>query len=482
MKKRMLLYINLFLSTLILAGFLTVLATNYATHRTMMEEAIENISKLTSSTIYARINDELTKPLYVSQTMANDTFLKTWLKGEGADREGPGYLAAIEHYLLALKEKYGYDTAYAISAYTNTYYYFDGINKVVGQNSRHDQWYYDFIGSGARYVLNIDEDEVNQGALTVFIDSRIEDETGALMGVTGVGVKLSEVQALLRAFEEEYQLEACLIRADGSISVHTDDARINQVNLFEERAGDGLADRILASRDELQITWLSQQNLRSCVISRYIENLDWYLVVEKDTGDLYRSFQSMFLQNLLVAAVVLVVLLTLSTLGVRTYQRVLYDRARVDELTGLHDRQYFLEQFPRRRRLWLRQGASFFLLDVDRFKAVNDTCGHLMGNTVLSAIGGLLREEAAQGVVIRWGGDEFAGILPLPRAEILACLERVRARLAQTEFGMGVEVTLSIGITCMRPGDAPQDLLERADQALYTSKNQGRDCISWSEE
>lgn len=481
MKKRLLLCINLFLSALILAGFLTVLAANYTTHRRLMEEAIENISKLTSSTIYARINDALTKPLYVSQTMANDTFLQTWLKGESAEKDTPEYLAAIEHYLLALKNKYGYDTAYTISAYTNTYYYFDGINKVVGLNSSHDQWYYDFIASGESFVLNIDEDEVNRGEPTVFIDSRVADKNGALMGVTGVGVKLSEVQALLRTHEEDYQLEAYLIRADGSISIHTDDSRMNQVNLFEERSGDGLAERITASQDELQITWLSRGNLRSCVISRYIENLDWYLVVEKDTSDLYLSFQRMFLQNLLVAAVVLVVLLTLSALGVRTYQRLLYDHARIDGLTGLHDRQYFLEQFSRRRRRWLRREAAFFLLDVDRFKTVNDTYGHLMGNTVLSAIGGLLREEAAQGLAIRWGGDEFAGILPIPRAEALALLERVCARLGQIEFGEGVAITLSIGITCMRPEDTPQDLLERADQALYESKNKGRDCISWSQ-
>lgn len=479
MKKRLLLCINLFLVVLILSGFLTVLGINYTTHKVLMEDAIESISKLTSATIYARINDELSRPLYVSQTMASDEFLKTWLYGEEENKGDAAYLEKVEEYLLTLKNKYGYDTAYTISAYTNTYYYYDGINKVVGYNSKHDQWYYNFIESGEDYVLNIDEDEVNKGEPTVFIDSRIEDADGNLIGVTGVGVKLSQVQELLREFEEEYQLEAYLLRADGSISVHTDHAQVDKVNLFEERVQDNIEGIISDSRHTLQMTWLSDGALRNCMISRYIENLDWYLVVEKDTSDLYQSFQRMFFQDLTIAIVVLIILLILSTLGVRTYQKFLYERSRIDTLTGLHDRQYFMDTFRKQERAWTQHTSSFFMLDADYFKSINDTYGHLTGNTVLSTIGRIIREEIGpQSLAIRWGGDEFAGVLEVPDTEAVQVLENVRTKLSQVDFNMELQVTLSIGITQIKPGDTPKTMLDRADKALYMAKEQGRNCIS----
>mgnify|MGYP003576835982 CR=1 FL=1 len=127
------------------------------------------------------------------------------------------------------------------------------------------------------------------------------------------------------------------------------------------------------------------------------------------------------------------------------------------------------------------------MLDVDHFKNVNDTFGHAAGDLVLQAIGKLLRDSCrVYDIPGRYGGEEFCILLPetrLGNTNVVA--ERIRSRLATTELATGgtsIHVTVSIGIAGL---DSPEDvdevtpsaLIDRADRALYTAKNRGRNRI-----
>ena len=142
MKKHILLKTNIILCLIIFAGFLGITSTSYNTYKKVLEDDVENISKLTSSTLYSKIDGKLIEPLFVAQTMANDTFLKSWLKHEKENINNNEYKEVVEEYLYAIKEKYGYDSAFLISAGTNIYYFYDGINKIVNEENEHDIWNY----------------------------------------------------------------------------------------------------------------------------------------------------------------------------------------------------------------------------------------------------------------------------------------------------------------------------------------------------
>ena len=160
-----------------------------------------------------------------------------------------------------------------------------------------------------------------------------------------------------------------------------------------------------------------------------------------------------------------------------------------DALTGLYNRSFVIEKLDSELNRALRHGSpmALLMLDVDHFKSVNDTFGHAAGDLVLQAIGKLLRDSCrVYDIPGRYGGEEFCILLPetrLGNTNVVA--ERIRSRLATTELAAGgtsIRVTVSIGIAGL---DSPEDvnevspsaLIDRADRALYSAKNRGRNRI-----
>ncbi len=159
-----------------------------------------------------------------------------------------------------------------------------------------------------------------------------------------------------------------------------------------------------------------------------------------------------------------------------------------DGLTGLYNRRYFQERLTEEISRIKRYGGelSLILLDVDHFKRVNDTYGHLVGDEVLKGLAHILVCETRQSdIVARYGGEEFIILLPstsLDGALVLA--ERLRKRVAETTFydedDRPFKVTISLGVSYLSSScpKGERELLQTADKALYLSKNQGRNRVT----
>lgn len=158
-----------------------------------------------------------------------------------------------------------------------------------------------------------------------------------------------------------------------------------------------------------------------------------------------------------------------------------------DTLTGLFNRRYLDETLPRELLLAQRRNSSLcvVMLDIDGFKQFNDSLGHSVGDSVLREFGLVLREKLRKSdISCRYGGDEF--VLILPDSSIVDTQERVEQirkflkGLQQVRYGdetLG-RTTLSAGIACMPDhGTTENELLRAADEALYSAKKAGRDCI-----
>lgn len=152
-----------------------------------------------------------------------------------------------------------------------------------------------------------------------------------------------------------------------------------------------------------------------------------------------------------------------------------------DALTGLHNYRYFremlLHEVERSRRY--NTPLSLLFLDIDDFKQINDTLGHLHGDTILREVSAILKGGIRLAdLLCRYGGDEFVllmGQTPLAQAELLA--ERLRRLIAQsplTQSGQGPGVTVSIGMAELTPGMSMEDLIKAADAALYRAKEAGK--------
>jgi diguanylate cyclase (GGDEF)-like protein len=156
----------------------------------------------------------------------------------------------------------------------------------------------------------------------------------------------------------------------------------------------------------------------------------------------------------------------------------------VDELTGLYNRRYLLHHMGMLIAAARRHGhpLAAVLLDVDRFKAFNDTWGHAVGDDVLRVVADSIRSRVRQeDVAGRLGGDEFLVLLPDTTAEGAATVaEEIRATVALSDIradGRHVRATVSVGWATWA-GEDHHGLMKRADEALYAAKAAGRDRVA----
>ncbi|SEK46639.1 GGDEF domain-containing protein [Halomonas daqiaonensis] len=153
-----------------------------------------------------------------------------------------------------------------------------------------------------------------------------------------------------------------------------------------------------------------------------------------------------------------------------------------DDLTGLANRRKLMQRLDAEISLSNRHTfpLSLMMLDIDHFKSVNDTWGHLQGDQVLKDLAQLCREMLREeDLVARLGGEEFALLLPLtPELHCRQLAERLCERVAVHDFGVGPgRITVSIGIAEHRIGDSCDALIHRADDNLYAAKRGGRNQV-----
>ncbi len=154
-----------------------------------------------------------------------------------------------------------------------------------------------------------------------------------------------------------------------------------------------------------------------------------------------------------------------------------------DDLTGLLNRRAMLDRMQLEQRRSLRSGSPLLIaqLDIDHFKAVNDTHGHAAGDLVLQRFADTVRRNVRDtDVLARWGGEEFVLLLcDTPAADAVALMERLRQAVQAMQVpvpqgGGPITVTVSIGLARHTPADPLAGTLERADRALYAAKAGGR--------
>ncbi|MBV4548380.1 GGDEF domain-containing protein [Pseudomonas triticicola] len=171
-------------------------------------------------------------------------------------------------------------------------------------------------------------------------------------------------------------------------------------------------------------------------------------------------------------------------LGFREHLEEQRQKALIDPLTGLPNRAAWSERLEHEIQQWQQHGntLSLAMLDLDHFKRINDSYGHLAGDKVLKIIATVLRKRLrGSDFIARFGGEEFVLLLPAtPPAVGAKLLETLRAAIEACPFhfkGERVTITISMGLAAFRVGEHSDLVLKRADQALYRAKNAGRNRV-----
>ena len=472
-------------AVLIMAFVSTSLITYFVSENRYRVSSTDEILPLLTSNILTEIQRDLMTPIDVSSLMANDTFLKDWVLA------GEENVSQVEKYLSAIKDTYGFFTAFFVSERTGRYYYHDGILKTISPDDPHDIWYYSFKEESVDMDLDVDTDEASAGALTIFINHRIIDYEGRLLGVAGVGLSMEGISQLLSEYEARFGRLVYMVDADGLVQAHPDVSLVELASIVDAEGISTVASDILTHRDGSETYEFDRNGRRVFLEVRYFPQFDWYMIGEQEAGDSLGRIRSVLFSNLVVGLLATCIVISIVVVVVNRFQGRLETLVMVDPLTGVANRRHFMEtlqtEIVRAKRY--EHALSLLMIDVDRFKEVNDRHGHLGGDRFLGALTEIIQDSLRDSDTLgRLGGDEFGVILlktTLDEAAVVA--ERIRAGVSVRSLNepilKSLHPTVSVGAASMHPGATDYiDLLRRADEAMYRAKADGRNRVSIDEQ
>ena len=255
-------------------------------------------------------------------------------------------------------------------------------------------------------------------------------------------------------------------------------------------SGIDLLKNIKAEKEDTQVVIITSHASLDTAVTALREGAYDYLIKPFEDLDVISAIVNRAMEKvrLVVENRVLVEKLSINNKELEEVNSVLREMAIRDGLTNLYNHRYFHESLAVEVARSQRYGREFSLIffDVDYFKKFNDTHGHPSGDAVLEAIGKILQERLrATDMACRYGGEEFVLMLaetPKDGATLLA--EDLRRQIEQhpiqgEESQPGGKLTVSIGVaTFPEDGDAGSTLLQNVDEALYQSKEKGRNCVT----
>ena len=327
-KNRELLKTNLLVSVILVCGFLVTAFFSYQANYEASLNNIEQVASLTTEGIYYQLTALFTRPVNISLTMAHDSLLAAHLEGEEAHLEDEQYAWTIKNYLETYREKYDFDSVFLVSALTNRYYNFNGIDRILTEGDPENVWYFDMLNDDLEYSMNVDNDEVNgaDNAITVFVNCKIYGPDRDFLGVVGVGMRVSYLKEFLKSYEEKYHLNACLIDENGVIEISSEHTGYSRIDWFQTFEQESIRSQVLGWKEDsanLELwsdTAVGGQG-RSYVVSRYIPELSWHLVVEQNNGAIVSEIKDRLYQTGVIIIAIIITVLVVITTVLRNFNR-----------------------------------------------------------------------------------------------------------------------------------------------------------------
>lgn len=460
------------------AGFLaTSFLSYYASRASIRDNIINTELPLTSDTVYSEIQKDLVRPILISSMMSRDTFMRDWVVNGEQDPE------KMTRYLNEVMTHYGAYTAFFVSNSSLTYYHAKGVLKQVKVTEPRDAWYFRVRDMTDPYEINVDPDLANKDNLTFFINYKVYDYHNRFIGAAGVGLTVDAVIKLIDKYQQRYQRSVFFVDNFGRLVLTgaeggPEGARIGRTLGELDSMKDLVSQLPKPHSGSYEYSVRGQGHFLNV---RFIPELNWYLFVDKrEDGALSEIRQSLYL-NLLICLIVTLIVLILLNRVIKRYQGKIQAQAILDSLTELPNRRGFdlLAAQAMHEAQREPKPLAALLLDLDHFKVLNDTYGHLAGDQVLIGFARDLESCLRHSdIVCRWGGEEFIVLLKGTDGETgLMIAEKIRQHVEQQRYAYNdkaLQLTVSIGLTTLQTDDTLHTLLSRADHAMYRAKQAGR--------
>lgn len=466
------------LALLIGLGFLaTTLSSYYTSRAALRENIISTELPLVSNAVYSEVRNDLVRPVQVARALSSDVFLHDWIDRGEQDPQ------LLSRFLGNIREQNHTTSAFFVSQRTQTYYDQNGVFEQMDPGHKTSAWFYQFRDSAAPWEVVIDP-----ARRTMFVNCRVVDNQGRFAGVVGIGITVEQLLAMIDNYQRVF--DRTLYFVDGNRQLVLTGAAgqlaaSKGLSIDRIAALAPLGAHLMPLRDgTFDYAFNGEQHY---VNARFIAELNWYLLVDRHDSDLMKPVRRTLWVNLLVCLGVTALVLGFVGWVTRRYLHHIEALTLRDPLTGLLNRRGFTLLAEQALLECQRDGRhlSVMMIDLDHFKTINDTHGHLGGDSVLRAFAGVLKtSRRASDIVSRWGGEEFIVVLKTANAETaLALAQKIRSQAQSCQVGYGAKplsFTVSIGLAQGAGSDTLEKIIDLADQALYLAKRGGRNrvCVS----
>ncbi|MBU2869789.1 diguanylate cyclase [Colwellia sp. E2M01] len=430
---------------------------------------------LTVDNIYNKIQKNIIEPNLIASMMAHDTFLIDWLSHEEDD------IQQITNYLEKIQNKYKMFTAFLVSDKSNNYYSAQGLLETFNENSTNSAWYFNFKKIAEPSEINIDYNTNMGSELIMFLNHKIYDDDYHMLGATGIGLKTSYINDMLKDFRLKHKFTVYFVDHNGNVVISEKGIKTVPGLIDTPELATQLSDIISKGSQVFDYRENSEAHLLS---RKFIDELDLYLIVVAKVNDFTKTAKDTFYINILLSGLITLLISIIIVLYVRRIHLKLNSLASNDELTNLPNRRCFHNKLSELLCYKERNNneLSIIFIDIDDFKLINDTQGHDIGDKVLQSLAALLKINIRKNdFVARWGGEEFVILLVdsnLEQAKVIA--EKLRLNIANNVNLSQLtnnDVTISSGVTSVTTGDDIDSILKRVDNALYKAKSLGKNVV-----
>lgn len=357
-EKEQTLKLLILLSLLLVAGFSATSWISYRVSRQALRNQIINDElPLTSDNVYSEIQRDLLPPVFIASLMANDSFLRNWvLSGEKEPER-------LTQFLFETQRKYNTFTSFFVSEKTRHYYQSKGILKTVREGDPQDNWYFRVRQMKPEHEINVDPDQANQYAMTIFVNHKVFDFNGRYIGATGVGLQVRDVKQIIESYHKKFNRIIYFISPQGKIILSTDGS--DGKNVRDLPGVSAIASRIVhTGAANLEYT---SDGKTYFVNTRYIPELDWILLVSKSDEHALRDIFRSLLLNLALCGLVTVVVICLIYVIINSYRKKLRDMFLVEvALTDRNNEQK--NEIEKQHRQLVEQNAKLVQLNASKDK------------------------------------------------------------------------------------------------------------------
>lgn len=292
--------------------------------------------------------------------------------------------------------------------------------------------------------------------------------------MTGVGKRIGHLQEILTRYINNQGVEAYLINDEGLIQIHRD-ASLIQNTMFYDQESVSKTTLDLQKNGGLPV---EKQIGDKFLIIQYMPMLDWYLVVTKSTSELTPALNQYSFKIYVALAIAVLTMMLATSMTIARYKKQIISLSNMDQLTSLPNRTIFENMFEYAVNSEQKHSFCLAIFDIDNLKKINDQYGHDKGDYTLKAVAKIAFDHIKEpNLVARVGGDEFAVIIIKPLEKARKILEDFFIDVQSDVDLKAIEATVSIGVTESKFSDAKTTIYKRADEALYQSKESGKNNI-----